>query len=232
MKICSKCLIEKDLNSFPKKENRCIDCRNQYKKQYYSDNREKFKEWDINNRSNPNRVEYRKRYREDNKETLKEQAIEYSSNKEKIKEIQSNYYVNNKEKVKNRNRKYRENNKEKVNETRRVYNKNRKITDPLYRIKCTIRNLIVGAFKRSFTEKSKKTIDIIGCSFDEFKIFIESKFTGEMTWDNHGTYWEMDHITPLSWAKNELEVYELNHYTNFQPLLKEVNKSKGNKYSG
>ena len=104
--------------------------------------------------------------------------------------------------------------------------------NPLYNLRCKTHNLIVSAFKRAYTKKSKKTIEIIGCSYEEFKFYIESKFDENMNWDNHGEYWEMDHITPLSWAKTEEEVYKLNHYTNFQPLIKEVNKSKSNYYSG
>ena len=52
-----------------------------------------------------------------------------------------------------------------------------------------------------------------------------------MNWDNQGSYWHMDHKKPISLAMNEEEVYELNHYTNFQPLYWEDNLSKGNKYN-
>ena len=38
------------------------------------------------------------------------------------------------------------------------------------------------------------------------------------------------HIKPISLATNEDEVYELNYYTNFQPLWAFDNLSKGNKF--
>lgn len=95
-----------------------------------------------------------------------------------------------------------------------------------------IRTLISQSFKGQFTKKSKKTIEILGCnSFDEFKIHIESKFTDEMNWGNYASYWQLDHKTPISLAKNEKEVYELNHYTNFQPMYWKDNISKGNRRS-
>jgi hypothetical protein len=49
-----------------------------------------------------------------------------------------------------------------------------------------------------------------------------------MTWENQGQ-WHLDHIYPISLAKNEQEVIKLNHYTNFQPLWAKDNLTKHNK---
>ena len=53
-----------------------------------------------------------------------------------------------------------------------------------------------------------------------------------MCWNNYATYWQLDHIIPISWAKTEEDVYKLNHYSNFQPLNWLKNIKKSNKYSG
>lgn len=52
-----------------------------------------------------------------------------------------------------------------------------------------------------------------------------------MTWENYGKYngeleygWDIDHIIPLSSAKNEDDLLRLNHYTNLQPLCSKVNR--------
>jgi len=264
MKICTKCNVEKDETIFPKIGNICKECKNVYsknfkrrlreinsekvsskKKEYYSNNKEKFKNWDS---KNTNKKEYKKEYTKKNKEVLKEKQKEYYinnkesislkvknyylENKETIQERQKVYYLDNKAIIKEKSLLYKKNNSEKINETRRLWHKNKIESDPLYRIKCSIRNLINSAFERKFTKKSKRTIEIIGCSYTEFKIYIENKFILNMNWNNHGDYWELDHITPLSWAKTDEEVYALNHYTNFQPLIKEINKIKSNYYSG
>jgi hypothetical protein len=51
-----------------------------------------------------------------------------------------------------------------------------------------------------------------------------------MNWDNYGVYgWHIDHIIPLTTAKDEFEIYKLCHYTNLQPLWSEENLSKGGK---
>ena len=90
--------------------------------------------------------------------------------------------------------------------------------------------MISNSFKRCDTIKSTKTIEILGCSFEEFKIHLESKFDDKMNWDNQGSYWHMDHVIPISSAQTEEEVYRLNHYTNFQPLYWKDNLIKSNKF--
>ena len=97
-----------------------------------------------------------------------------------------------------------------------------------YKLIVSIRNLI----GKSFRGKAKpiKTENILGCSIEEFRIYIENQFTGEMCWDNQGK-WHLDHITPISWAKNEEEILKLNHYTNFKPMWGSENIKKGNRFS-
>lgn len=115
----------------------------------------------------------------------------------------------------------------------REYNqkKQRLKTDSLFKLKCNIRNIVRGSLKRGFTKKSKKTEEIIGCSFEELKHHFESKFEFWMTWENYGRYngalnygWDIDHIIPLSAAKTEEELLGLNHYTNLQPLCGYTNR--------
>ena len=76
--------------------------------------------------------------------------------------------------------------------------------------------------------KKNKTFNIVGCSPEFLKEYLEKKFIGGMSWDNKGD-WHIDHIIPLSSAKTEEEIYKLCHYTNLQPLWSEDNLKKGNK---
>ena len=71
---------------------------------------------------------------------------------------------------------------------------------------------------------------ILGCTIDEFKSYIESKFKKGMTFENYGE-WHLDHIIPLATAKTTEDVIKLCHYTNFQPLWAEDNLKKGAKIS-
>lgn len=107
------------------------------------------------------------------------------------------------------------------------YTEKRLKSDSLYKLKVYVRKSIA----RSFTNytKSKKYEDILGISYDKFKVYIEELFTEGMSWENYGE-WQLDHKTPISWAETEEQVYELNRYTNFQPLWSSENQSKGNRY--
>jgi len=71
--------------------------------------------------------------------------------------------------------------------------------------------------------------DMLGCSIMELSIHLEGNWVGDMSWDNHGKIWEVDHIIPLC-SDNSLEGFiKLNHYTNLQPLWTNENRIKGKK---
>lgn len=178
------------------------------------------------------RKEYYREYRIKNSETIKKKSKEFrDNNKELVSERKRNYYKNlseeDKSKLKEKKRElYHKNNYKK---TKLEYVNEKLKNDPFFKLKFNIRSLIRNSIKRGFTTKSKKTIEVLGCSFEEFKIYIELKFNENMNWDNQGTYWHMDHIIPISSAINDNEVYKLNHYTNFQPLYWLDNLKKSNK---
>jgi len=69
---------------------------------------------------------------------------------------------------------------------------------------------------------------LVGCSYSELKIYLESKFENGMSWENQGS-WHIDHIIPLSSANTESEIYKLCYFTNLQPLWAEDNLKKGNR---
>lgn len=103
--------------------------------------------------------------------------------------------------------------------------------DELFKLTCNIRNLIRISIKGRGYSKKSNTYNILGCSFSEFKLHIESQFKDWMSWDNYGLYngdldygWDLDHIIPVSSAVDEQGIIKLNHYTNFQPLCSYTNR--------
>lgn len=172
--------------------------------------------------------------------TLEQRKIYNLKRKERAKS-DPNY----REKRNAQRRKYLENNKEKVKiankeayirggkrRRKQMYEsvKKRKQNDPLFRLRCSLSSRLSGILNKKSLIKNSSLVLIIGCSLEELKIYLESKFQEGMSWDNYGlTGWHVDHIIPVSSAKNEEEIYKLNHYTNLQPLWAEDNLKKSNK---
>lgn len=78
-------------------------------------------------------------------------------------------------------------------------------------------------------EKYESSIDLLGCSIEDFKKHIESQFTNKMSWEKRN--FEIDHILPCSSfnLKDPNEQRKCFHYSNLQPLTKEENLKKSNK---
>jgi 5-methylcytosine-specific restriction endonuclease McrA len=108
-----------------------------------------------------------------------------------------------------------------------AYTKKRLQEDPEYKLRHTL-----GIKLSSFIRSIKGADMFLGCDILQFIKHVESQFTSEMNWSNHGTVWEIDHKKPISLFKlSNLEEQKLCfHYTNLQPLLKNSNRSKLNKY--
>ena len=103
------------------------------------------------------------------------------------------------------------------NEMKRM--KERYKTDPLYRLNSCVRSYVHGALKGRL--KTRRTKEILGIEWFEFKQYIEDRFESWMSWDNHGIgegKWALQHIIPRDFAINESEIYLLNHYRNFVPM--------------
>ena len=145
-------------------------------------------------------------------------------NFDKVKISREKYYKNNTEKVKESKKKYYEKTKSKSI----TVLKNKYKNDELYRLKVNLRRRISHYLKSKNIIKTNTTFDIIGCSPEFLKQYLEEKFTKGMSWGLIGQI-HIDHIIPLSFAKTEEELYKLCHYTNLQPLWAEDNLKKSNK---
>lgn len=231
MKICTKCEIEKDLSEFHKRKDGkfgvrsiCKECLNRstkenydseyhksYYKKYYHENKDKIKSYKKKRDKHILNPESLEKSRQRSKDY-------YYKNKESINIYQKEYREKNRSKNSDYQREYREKNKDVLREGQKNYMKNKRSIDPLFKLSTNIRNLIKNSFIKKKSIKSKKTSEILGCSFQDFYNYIEDKFDDKMRWDNYGSYWELDHIEPISSAENIDDILRLNHYLNFQPL--------------
>lgn len=87
-------------------------------------------------------------------------------------------------------------------------------------------------------DKSKSTIQYLGCDIEDFKLHIEGQFKPGMTWDNYGKEWHIDHIIPLKYPNPDgtpptlEQVIERLDFTNCQPMWAHENVVKGNRWVG
>jgi hypothetical protein len=114
----------------------------------------------------------------------------------------------------------------------REWNRTKYHTDLGFKLRHVTASRISQALKTYQTLKKDRTIEYLGCTMDEYTQYLEQMFTSDMSWDNYGEYWEIDHIKPIDAfdLNDEAQLYEAFKYTNTQPLKKEDNREKSNRY--
>lgn len=138
------------------------------------------------------------------------------------------YQIDNKERI--RERKALHNAKPEVKQRTRERAKLRYGKDPLYKLVQCYRSRTYKALKNiGFTKAYNRTVDMLGCGWEQLRSHLEDQFDEGMTWDNYGSGWHVDHITPIGSTKSSDGVLKLCHYTNLQPLWAKDNLQKSNK---
>jgi hypothetical protein len=124
----------------------------------------------------------------------------------------------------------------KINEVALRRHHQRYATDVVYRLRFLLRSGLKKAMardgkRRGYYFRQRKpgsAVRDLGCSIQEFKAYIAARFSGSMSWDNHGTVWQLDHVRPLALfdLSDREQVLQACHYTNLQPLFSEDHKRK------
>jgi hypothetical protein len=175
----------------------------------------------------------------------------HAIHKEEAKERARLWYLNNKDKAKTRReqidirihrKKYMKNWREKnqihIKSYKKIYESLKCSKDINYKISSHLRKRLSQAIKNH--QKSGSAINDLGCSIQELKIYLESKFYHRkinnelMTWNNWSRKgWHIDHIKPLSSfnLSDREQFLEACNYTNLQPLWSEENYHKSDSYS-
>jgi len=172
-----------------------------------------------------------KAYNKDNKHKIKVYRKNWAEdNKEKLKIHQKTYLEANKDKIKLQKKAYYEFNREKLRFQKNNYSKNRKKTDIQFKLSCNLRSRLHSAINGNF--KAGSAVRDLGCTIEELKQHLESKFQPGMTWDNWSDVgWHIDHIKPLASfdLTDRKQFLEACHYTNLQPLWAKDNLIKSDK---
>lgn len=206
--MCGKCKIEKDSSEFNKSKRGRLGLHNHCRLCA----KETKRKWYENNQQHC--ISYTQEYTENNPDKVKETRIKhYEANSETILE-------------KNRIRRKTPHARALANKARnKIYNEN-----PSFKIAHNMRTRVRQALKG--IQKSTSTELLLGCTFEELKIYLESQFQDEMTWDNYSYKgWHIDHIRPCASfdLTDPAQQATCFHYTNLQPLWAKDNISKGNR---
>lgn len=224
-KYCYTCQAWKSVNCFSKDcskidglSSQCKDCKKvkdkiyrdkpenkakakEYFRDYYKKNEDRLKDYEKQRSKTKHRIEYRKRYNDYWNSKPENQALKKS--------FDVCYYTNNRETI--------------CNKRKIKYS-----TDVDYRLNRVMSSSLYTSLKQNKTEQHWE--NMVSYSFQKLKEHIESQFTPEMSWDNYGEYWEIDHIIP----KN---LFNFSDFTdkqfqicwslaNLRPLEKSLNRSR------
>ena len=261
-KECVSCHKIKSISEFYKNNKKkdgtysiystCKICCNQRTKQWCLNHPERSKEIKTNWRlDNPDKdKQSKKQWRIDNPEKMQQCREKWIlDNPEKVKQLKLHHriydkekYAENPEKYKQKKKQWRLDHIEQDKQTHKRwrlnhpnYNKQRRKNNLAFKLICNYRKRTWDIFKGY--SKSQKTIDLLGCTPQEFQKEMEALCTSEMLAGGYGNkagQWSIDHIIPCSLFNIEdpVEQKQALHHTNCRPMIHIENLKKADKIEG
>lgn len=227
-KVCSRCLLEKDITNYYPKRGRCKQCLLELNKEY---------------RQKP---EVREKRLKNDREKWKVIKYEKNSRRNQLNRIKASMpeEIERREKKKlERKLKAAQKRIENLERSIRLKRENRKKSNKKIRStkKGRINHVMSGAIRSHLlfegSRKGRRHWEaLVGYTVEELIIHLEALFKEGMSWDNYGTYWHIDHIRPKSWFKfestDDAAFKECWSLANLQPLEATINISKQDRYEG
>lgn len=114
-----------------------------------------------------------------------------------------------------------------INFYAKTSHKRRRATDPIFRLRCNLRNRLKLALRSKGVKCLGRSMSLIGCDEMHLKNHLQRQFTKGMTWANMGK-WHVDHILPcasfdLSDPEQQAKCF---HFSNLRPLWAAENRAK------
>ena len=234
-KKCIICDEVKDLFFFFKRskkkdgfDNRCKICVSKISEKSYFKHKSarnlKHKEWLFKNK------EYCKEYNKDyclkNLDQIKikrknYKRLYYEKNKQYVINKCKDYYYKNRHRIRQRVKNYYFQNRNKIIRNQLEYVKNRLKNNIRFKLGLNLRARIRFAIKNN--SKKGSSINLLGCSVENFKKYIESLWKPGMSWNNWGNSkgkWQIDHVIPCMAFNliNSEEQKRCFNYKNQQPI--------------
>ena len=207
-----------------------LDKDKKIKKEYYLLHKQaaidRAKAW---KKRNPNKVKAGDAvYRLKNEDKIKVYNQEYNK-RPKVRLAKAKYAMIHREELNSKGREYKKSHPEKARE----YVRHRRKNDLQFKLKMALRHRLYLALKGN--RKRGSAVKNLGCTIQEFKVYIENLFLPGMNWENWAKKgWHLDHKIPLDNfdLTDELQLSKACHFTNLQPLWWRDNIVKSNKIYG
>jgi len=90
----------------------------------------------------------------------------------------------------------------------------------------------VNAWTKGHRKIDENHLEFCGFTIVQLKEHLESNFELGMSWENWGSFWEVDHIIPRRLYKNPFSKKQIFGLKNIRPLPTWENKKKHGKYHG
>lgn len=237
-KVCSVCKEEKSLDEFNKRNSKsdkhvalCKTCHAEKTKQY----RESLKEKGVQEGS---KVCSKCGIEKQNTEFPigkaycracgREMCKSYKQrNKGHISEYNKKYKGDHKEEVKEYNHDYNLEHREEIQKRQTIYQCERKKTDPQFKMACDLRTKLSNTMKGGYKDSSIQTF---GCEYNFLCDWIKSQFTDEMSFENYGSVWNVDHVIPCARFNliNSDDRHKCFHWSNLRPFKYIENLERNN----
>jgi hypothetical protein len=133
------------------------------------------------------------------------------------------------EKFKDLCKKYRS--KDESKEKRATYLRDKYASDMNFRLEKLYRNRVRLFIKGGVKHGKAKYEEMLGCSWDTLREWLQSNFAEGMTWENYGTEWHVDHTMPCAifdFTEQE-NVRTCFNWSNLSPMFGPENISKSDK---
>jgi len=121
--------------------------------------------------------------------------------------------------------------KEDYRDKQNKYRRERYEKDLGYKLEILYRNRVRFFIKSGIKNGKEKYEELLGCSWETLRIWLESNFTEGISWENYGTVWHIDHTMPCSIFDFTIEENRrlCFNWSNLAPMLGEENLSKSDK---
>jgi hypothetical protein len=221
----------------------CKTCNRAYQNKWMHEHAQQRREYDKRFRDKDpagfrvRKKVYGKSYREGTR-GIEARRLWILNNPEKIKKMKRESRLRNIEAATKRDKEYRERypemikarkqdysrrNRHKINAAAARNHRRRMATRPDYRIKIRIRSRLRLAWSGCKGKATQEAMNLLGCTMESFKMYLESRWESGMSWENYGRgigKWNIDHDMPIAFFDMENEEHRRYcfHFSNLKPM--------------